>query len=461
MKRNRFLTLGLLAVLCATLCGCTTAGKYTGQYFNHVGSRVETWLGSDSAKSGDDANSGGKTALAAPANFKVDGSGAFQFDGVDGAENYTIYLYDAQTGDGKYSSSSITGSGTISGSLADYGACGYGHFRAEVVAYPAMSDNTHKKSAPVTCEVTMTGEAEAAEVTYCWDCFAGTLEVQLSNVEDYLTSAFPTKVEVTFTNTADSSDVVTLGFENVSLENDVFYASTTEVTRDATYAVSAVVEFPDVVTSGSQTLDLGTLTTAGDASFLLDGFAYARSGVYSYADFPIAADIDPNEGGQFAVWHYYKAYSVSDKGIATPASLTGDDIYFTAQPAETVTESSAYSWTIRMANGEGKIVSTGGWGGSTEMAAGVGVLECYPDGTFLLTITGSEGEDAGAEATAGVGVDGGEIPAGFGPSGTSGVTSSEVKGTWKNNGDGTIHLSVDLSTAVSTGTSQGGGFPGM
>lgn len=461
MKRNRFLTLGFLAVLCVSLCGCTTAGKYTGQYFDHVGSRVETWLGGSSSKFGDDADSSGKTALATPANFSVDDSGSFQFDSVEGAENYTIYLYDGETGDGKYSSSSITGSGTISGSLTDYGTCGYGQFRAEVVAYPAMSDSTHKKSKPGTCEVTMTGEAEAAKVTYCWDCFTGTLEVQLSNVEDYLTSAFPTKVKVTFTNTVDAADVITLSFENISLENDVFYASTTEVTKDAVYAVDAVVEFPDVVTSGTQNLDLGTLTTDSSANFLCDGFAYMRSGVYSYADFPIAADIDPDKDGQFSIWHYYKAYSLSDKGIASPASFTGDDIYFTAQPVETVTEGSAYSWTIRMANGDGKIVSTGGMGGATEMAAGIGTLECYLDGTFLLSITGGEGDDEPAETGGNVGVDGAEIPAGFGPGGASGVTASEVKGSWKANDDGTIHLSFDLSTAVSTGEQQSGGFPGM
>lgn len=461
MKRRQLLTLGLSVALCVSLCGCTTAGQYTEQYFGHITSRIGTWLGSGSAKSGGSSQSDGKTALAAPSNFKVDGSGAFQFDGVEGADNYTIYMYDAQTGDGKYSSSSITGSGAISGNLADYGTYGYGNFRAEVVAYPAMSDSTHKKSAPASCEVSITGGAETADVTYCWDCFTGVLEVQLSNVDHYLASAFPTKVEVTFTNTADPADVITLGFENISLDDDVFYASTTDVTKDATYAATAAVEFPDVVTSGPQALDLGTLTTASDASFICDGFVNMRSGVYSYADFPIAANIDPAKDGQFAVWHYYKAYSLSDKGIASPASFTGDDIYFTAQPAEAVTEGSAYSWTIRMANGEGKIVSSGGWGAPSEMAAGVGTLECHLDGTFLLSITGNEGEDEFAGAGSNVGVDGSEIPAGFGSGGTSGVTSSEVKGTWKDNSDGTIHLSFDLSTAVSTGEQQGGGFPGM
>ena len=101
-----------------------------------------------------------------------------------------------------------------------------------------------------------------------------------------------------------------------------------------------MVEFPAAVTNSHQELDLGSVTTAGDVSAISDGFAYKITDVYSFTDFPTAASFDPVRGGSIGTWYYYRPYSVNDKGLTTPASLTGDNVYFTAVPAGAVTPGS-------------------------------------------------------------------------------------------------------------------------
>lgn len=230
---------GLLAAsLCLVLTGCSTSlMENTGIYFSQVKQKldliesnknVDLTATPEPTEQGDQVDDG-KTALAAPSGWSVDAAGSYTFESVDGADYYIIYLYDtlAESTSFTYMSDNIPedGSGTYSGKLSDlFGYC-YGLYDAEVVAYPAVGTKDIKRSAAAACDFSVTGEVPEARVGYLWDCFTGTLGVELLNFEEYGASSFPTAVEVTFTNQSDSSDVITLGFENVSVENDVFSAS--------------------------------------------------------------------------------------------------------------------------------------------------------------------------------------------------------------------------------------------
>ena len=66
------------------------------------------------------------------------------------------------------------------------------------------------------------------------------------------------------------------------------------------------------------------------------------------------------------------------------------------------------------------------------MPAGTGSLELYTAGTFLMTIDPPSGESGG-----------------FGPRGLSG---SSISGLWVENGDGTLTLSYDHTSAALTET---------
>lgn len=453
MKR-KLIALSLLLVLVLSMTACTNAGEYVEKFFDQVGRKVAIWQGNDTKASS--AKESTKTPLATVSNLKVAEDGTFSFDTVENADNYMIYMYDAETGDGKYASEAIYAEGsTLSGNLKDYGTYGYGAFDVQVIAYPAMGDKDHKKSEPASASLSVSGAVEEVKVAYRWDAFEGTFGVQLVNVEGYAASSYPTRLTITLTNEADASDVVIFDWENVCPENNNFYGETTEITKDAVYAVKVEAEFSAQVTNNKQTVELGTLNTSSKRSEITDGYGYRISGIYSYADFPTAADVDVSKGGSIGTSYYFSAYSVSDKGLATLASLDGDAIYFTAEPAAEVTEGSQYSFTVRMANADGVIISNSGWNGPTEMRPGVGTLELYADGTFLLSITGSEADpDAAQEET--------QQQGGM-PGGSSGVSAAEVSGVWELNEDGTVHLSYNLSTAKSNAQQGGGGgmgFPG-
>lgn len=451
MKR-KIIALSLLLVLMLSMTACTNAGEYVEKFFDQVNRKVDIWQGNDT-KAGS-AKASTKTPLSSVGNLKVAEDGTFSFDAVENADNYMIYMYDAETGDGKYASEAIFAEGnTVSGNLKDYGTYGYGAFDVQVIAYPAMGDKDHKKSEPASASLSVSGQVEEVKVAYRWDAFEGTFGVQLANVEGYAASSYPTRLIVTLTNQADASDVVTFDWENVCPENNNFYGETAEITKDAVYDIKVEAEFSALVTNNKQALELGTLTTSSKRSEITDGYGYRISGIYSYADFPTAADLNP-AGGSIGTSYYFSAYSVSDKGLVTVASLDGDAIYFTAEPAAEATEGSQYSFTVRMANADGVIISNSGWNGPTEMRPGVGTLELYADGTFLLSITGSEADPNGTEET--------QQQGGM-PGGNSGVTAAEVGGVWELNADGTIHLSYNLSTAKSNAQQGGGmgfGFPG-
>lgn len=65
------------------------------------------------------------------------------------------------------------------------------------------------------------------------------------------------------------------------------------------------------------------------------------------------------------------------------------------------------------------------------MPAGVGTLELYNDGTFKMAIGR---EDTGEESAS--------------PMGPRGINDSTIEGLWAENGDGTVTLSYNHSTAA-------------
>lgn len=460
MKKK--LLAGLLAAgLCLVLAGCSTSlGENTGIYFSQVGQKLELIqsnrdidLSATPEPSEQDRPDDGRTALAAPGNWSVDAAGNFTFDAVDGADYYIIYLYDtlSESSSFSYMSDNIQddGSKTYSGKLSDLFDYCYGLYNAEVVAYPTVGTKGVKRSEATACDFSVTGEVPQANVGYLWDCFAGTLGVELLNFEEYGASSFPTAVEVTFTNQSDPGDVVTLRVENVSVENSVFSASTQEVTKDAVYDVSAVLTWNDqVVTNPTMQVDLGSMETASDKNAMTEGYGYLNSAVYQSLDYPmVVTDFDPVKGGSAGTWQYFINAFTTNKGVAIPSTFIdclnfqgekgsmgaeyhdGENVEFTVTPA-VASAGSRYSYTLSVQGPRGVVSLFDGFF-FNDMPAGAGSLELFEDGTLLMTI------DPPADTGGGM----------FGPRGLKGST---ISGLWVDNGDGTLTLSYDHTSASLT-----------
>lgn len=466
MKRKKILLAALVA-LCLVLTGCSSSlSDNSGIYLSQMGQKMDIWLNSANAPAPQPSGASdpgtaddGKTALATPGNWSVADDGSYSFDAVDGAGYYIVYLYDTQSEDTSfaYMSQNIDedGSGSYSGKLADLFDYCYGLYDAEIVAYPAVGVKDVKKSAASTCGFSVIGEVPAPQVAYLWDCFTGTLGMELINIEDYGASSFPTSMEVTFTNQADSSDVITMSLENLSVLEDIFYASTQDVTKDATYTVSASLTWDSsIVTNDSITVDVGTVTTASDKNAMVDGYGYLDTSIYLSMDFPmVVTDFDPVKGGSAGTWYFYVNAFMTNKGVAIPSTFRdclsfqgekgsmggayhdGEDVYFTVTPMA-ANAGSAYSYTLDV-RGERDVISMFDGFFWNDMSAASGSLELYTDGTFLMTI--SEPESSG----------------GAGPGGGSrGINGSSIQGRWVENGDGTVTLSYDHTSTTGGGTGR-------
>ena len=477
MKKSRAFLI-LVVILSMLLAGCSSSfSSNIASYNTQLSQKRTIWEESKGAPTPEEAAAmaaeaaakaaalaaenasadDGRTALAAPTGWTVDTEGNYSFNAVDGAGYYIVYLYDARSEDSSfaYMSSNIEedGSETYAGKLSDLFDYCYGIYDAEVVAYPAVGTKGMKKSAPAESSISVIGEVEEAKIGYLWDCFAGTLGVELINVENYGASAYPASVEVKFTNTADASDVITLGFENVSVADDIFYASTDAVTKDATYAVTAKLTWDaEIVTNPEASLDLGTLTTASNKNVMTDGYGYLNSNVYLSLDYPMVVnDFNPAEGGSAGTWFYYINAFVTSKGVAIPSTFRdmlnfqgekgamgaeyhdGENIDFLVTPTDTK-EGSAYSYTLLVQGPRGVVSLFDGFF-YNDMPAAAGSLELYPDGTFLMTIDPP--------------VDDGSSP--FGP---RGVAGSSIEGIWIENGDGTLTLSYNHGSVTGGSTER-------
>ena len=393
MKKRKLL-LGLLAgLLClsCTACGSSLA-ENTETYFSTTSAILKTLFASGqtdkpAATPGSDSNA---VQLDAPAYFTVGEDGSYSFTGVENAEYYLIYFCatDATSDEDTfiYSSDPIEAndSNTYSGLFSDAFQYAFGDYLVKVYAFPDLTDDAYRMSTAATAEYVYSGNQSAPEINYYWNTFDGTMGVQVANMNAYLYEAYPDKVDVTFTNTADSSDTVTLTIDGVSPEN--FGTVTDALTRGATYSVTAVATSTNsyVLNPTSDTTTVSDGLTLGDNHLFVDGYSYSDGFANNIFNWPIMAEnFDLANGGE--------AGHVAG-GFGSTAFMT---------TPTTVSAGSSYTYTLQ----------AGSWA--------AGTLELYPDGTFLANETGG------------------------GP-----VNASHLSGTWTDNGDGTATLNYDHSTLV-------------
>ena len=341
------LAVGMAAGL--TGCGSTVAAN-TNDYFTNVSSILHTLQSNGSqqdAASSSTADAGNQ--LATPTDFTVDENGSYSFTGVEDAEYYLLYFCDpTATGD---DDSYIYTSGPIN----------------------ANSSNTYS------------GNQSAPELNYYWNTFDGNMSIQVANLGTYEFEAYPDKVDITFTNTENSADVVALTMENVTPDNNQL--DTDALTKGATYDVTAVATSNSgyVLNPTSDTTTVATGLLLGDSSLITDAYSYS----------------DGFANNIFAWPRAYDGFDLENGGTAGYApAMGGGKTEFVATPVSSVDGSYTYD------------LAAGNWTRS-------GKLELKADGTFTAELEGS------------------------GP-----VNSSEYGGSWVDNGDGTATISYDPSQLV-------------
>ena len=329
--------------------------------------------------------------LATPTDFTVDENGSYSFTGVEDAEYYQLYFCDpTATGDDDsyiYTSGPINAnsSNTYSGNCADEFSYAFGSYLAKVYAFPDLTDKDHSMSKPATAEYSYSGNQSAPELNYYWNTFDGSMSIQVANLGTYEFEAYPDKVDITFTNTENSADVVALTMENVTPDNNQL--DTDALTKGATYDVTAVA------TSNSEYVLNPTSDTTTVATGLLLGNSSLITDAYSYSD-GFANNI-------FAWPRAYDGFDLENGGTAGYApAMGGGKTEFVATPVSSGDGSYTYD------------LAAGNWTRS-------GKLELKADGTFTAELEGS------------------------GP-----VNSSEYGGSWVDNGDGTATISYDPSQLV-------------
>ena len=82
------------------------------------------------------------------------------------------------------------------------------------------TDKDHSMSKPAIAEYSYSGNQSAPELNYYWNTFDGSMSIQVANLRTYEFEAYPDKVDITFTNTENSADVVALMMEDVTPDNN-------------------------------------------------------------------------------------------------------------------------------------------------------------------------------------------------------------------------------------------------
>ena len=329
--------------------------------------------------------------LATPTDFTVDENGSYIFTGVEDAEYYLLYFCDpTATGDDDsyiYTSGPINAnsSNTYSGSCADEFSYAFGSYLAKVYAFPDLTDKDHSMSKPAIAEYSYSGNQSAPELNYYWNTFDGSMSIQVANLGTYEFEAYPNKVDITFTNTENSADVVALTMENVTPDSNQL--DTDALTKGATYDVTAVATSNSeyVLNPTSYTTTVATGLLLGDSSLITDAYSYSDGFVNNIFAWPRA----------------YDGFDLENGGTAGYApAMGGGKTEFVATPVSSGDGSYTYD------------LAAGNWTRS-------GKLELKADGTFTAELEGS------------------------GP-----VNSSEYGGSWVDNGDGTATISYDPSQLV-------------
>lgn len=397
MKYGKRLALILLAAAACTLCSAcsTTAAENLDTYYSEVGAVLRTWFSSP----GRPAQPGGSPApdtakLSAPGSFTLSETGQYSFTGVENADYYLLYFCAPDAAEDSdpflFSSNAIPAAGTggevYSGSVDDLVRYGYGEYLVKVFAFPSLNDSRHTMSPAATAGFSVSGAQDAPVIDYLWNAFEGTIDVQLTNINDYTYQMYPDRVEVTFVNTADSGDTVVLTLEDLSPSH--YSLTSGALTPGASYRISAANY------SGSAFVTNGVSDTAPVAENVLFAGENVISANYYYTD-GIARS-------SFSYPQYVDRLDLAAGGVFNCMN-SSIRFSFTATPVP-ASAGSAYSFTMVSDN--------------RPFAIKDGTLELYPDGTFRFDQYS-------------------EMP----PQGPS-----HIEGIWTDNGDGTANLSFDHST---------------
>ena len=440
MKKKKWMTAALLLTASVGLTGCgSSIVENSTQYFNEISERLVAIGGNDASTSKDEESN--KKALEIPGDFTVDEGGNYTFSGVENAGYYIVYMYDANGAEGDAylqisNNISEDGSGTYTGNLSDDMSYGYGDYRIEVVAYPEVTDEEYRKSESAAYEYVLTGSVAEPTYAYLWDSFSETLSVQMTSIGEYKYTAYPELLEVTLTNKDDSADVVTLTLEDLTLIDDTFVVTTSDVTKDATYDIKVSATWDEaIVTNPTAETEVGTVTVSSNKNVVSWGYGYCDTSRYSFLDYPMVAEnFNLEEGGSIGEWYSFTPYSSVGYSVqnaeATATWQEECSEYYTATPTDAA-EGSAYTYTVEVADSNGNAVYMSDFGMLTEMEGPItGTLEIYEDGTFQLKLDGRE--------MVWIEVKGSGLN----------FTPCTVDGTWTDNGDGTVTLNYDRSTAV-------------
>ena len=299
--------------------------------------------------------------LATPTDFTVDENGSYSFTGVEDAEYYLLYFCDpTATGDDDsyiYTSGPINAnsSNTYSGNCADEFSYAFGSYLAKVYAFPDLTDKDYSMSKPATAEYSYSGNQSAPELNYYWNTFDGNMSIQVANLGTYEFEAYPDKVDITFTNTENSADVVALTMENVTPDNNQL--DTDALTKGATYDVTAVATSNSeyVLNPTSDTTTVATGLLLGDSSLITDAYSYS----------------DGFANNIFAWPRAYDGFDLENGGTAGYApAMGGGKTEFVATPVSSGDGSYTYD------------LAAGNWTRS-------GKLELKADGTFTAELEGS------------------------------------------------------------------------
>lgn len=399
MKKRKGLLLGIAAAMLLLCSSCTSAFTNASTYFSNTGDIMSVLFQGDSAKAPGETHSGSGAALDAPEGFSVDAGGNYTFNGVEGADYYLLYFCaPTATEDGDdflYSSENIpakAGTGAYSGNVNDLIDYAYGTYLVKVFAFPELGDAEHAMSSAATAEYTVSGAMEAPQIAYFWNTFENTMELQLTNVGNYTYQAYPDKVEVTFTNVADSADQVVVSMDAPTPENNA--VSSTQLARGVTYDISAVA-FSGSEHVTNQTTDATTVgkgVTVGEINVITDDFYYTD-----------------NIKGELVYPRVRLGFDLASGGSVGDTIGTYGACRLNATPAQAASGSS-YTYDIYI---EMDVWNNMVWTMS-------GALELYEDGTLLLREFGMQGP----------------------------VPPSSIAGFWVDNNDGTATLCYDPSTVT-------------
>ena len=266
--------------------------------------------------------------------------------------------------------------------------------------------------------LTMKVEGEVAEpsLTFFWDCFSQQLQVIWLNAHDYATTDYPQTMEINMGGVTDTleMDSATTAYTVAGAEVGQTYEVDVTVTFDSNY-----------VSNSSFELDLGSVTCDEQANFAPEGYSY-NSGLYSYADFPIAGqNFDLAAGGEIGRWKIVR----DPHAWMSVTRATAEYLIYTATPTDTAA-GDAYTYSVLAANDDGSDVYTGGFG---TMNSFTGTLHLYPDNTFKLEL------DAIYICTDLI------------SNAEQWHNASTIEGCWYENGAGTVDLSYNLGSETDLG----------